>query len=332
MSKRKWALHTSILVGFALSGLFLWLALRQVNLVELTRVFTEINLVPVLLSAVAVAGSMALRAMRWRLITGLPRGRHRQFARATYLGVLVNLLLPGRVGEAVRVVTLARISGSSLTLPLASAVIDRLVDVTVLIICAGGLFLTLPVDRVLSGWLTNLLAGGLVIAAGLTFFLKGAEFWEQRLKALTARWLERWSLRPDVFLCELRHEFHELMGGWMTLEVAAVAMAILGCDYLTVAALFTALAIPLSPTAPLLVFVCLAAGSALPSAPGYVGVYQAAAVVALAFYSQTAESAVALATVLQLVTLAVALLMNGRGALGLTRLVRIAVAGQGKSR
>ncbi|WP_295387858.1 lysylphosphatidylglycerol synthase transmembrane domain-containing protein [uncultured Thiodictyon sp.] len=322
MSKRRLAIRTSILVSFALSALFLWLAFRQVDLGGLVRTFAAISLPPVLLSAVALAGSMVLRALRWRLIAGLPRDRHRPFARATYLGVLVNLLLPGRVGEFLRVVTLARLTGSTLALPLASAVIDRLVDVVVLIACAGGLYFALPLDRALDEWLIYLLIGTAVLAAALLFFVKGARFWEERVATLTERWLQRWSLRPDVFLSELRHELHGLLRGWMTLEVALVAVVIVACDYLAVGSLFLAFAIPLSLAAPLLVLVCLGAGSALPSAPGYVGIYQAAAVVALAFFGQPAESAIALATILQLLTLAVALLMNGRGAIGMVRQAR----------
>lgn len=322
MSKRRWAMRTSMLVGVAVSGLFLWLALRQVDPRALARTFATINLAPVLVSALALAAGLPLRALRWRLIAGMSHDRRSDFARATYLGVLVNLLLPGRIGEFVRVVTLARLSGSTLALPLASAVIDRLVDVAVLIACALGLYFALPLDRSLEEWLVYLLAGAAALAAGLLFFVKGSRLWGQGVTALTERWLQRWSLRPDIFLSELRHELHGLLRGVIAFEVAAVALGILCCDYLAVAALFPAFAIPLSPAAPLMVLVCLAAGSALPSAPGYVGIYQAAAVVALTLFAQPAESAVALATVLQLLTLAVALLMNGRGAFGLIRQAR----------
>lgn len=321
-----------MLIGFALSALFLWLALRQVDAPGLVRTFASMTLAPAFLSALALAGGMALRALRWRLVANLPRDRQHVFSRATYLGVLVNLLFPGRVGEVVRVLTLARLSGATLALPLASALIDRLIDVGVLIACASGLSLVLPLDPVLKEWLLYLFVGAAALAAGIVFFLKGAGLWTRGLARLTERWLQRWSLRPDVFLSELRHELHGLLRGALALEVAAVAAGILACDYLAVASLFLAFAIPLSPVAPLLVLVCLAAGSALPSAPGYVGVYQAAAVFALGLFSQPAESAIALATVLQLLALTVALLMNGRGALGLVRQARAAesVAGTAK--
>ncbi|NCC36201.1 MAG: flippase-like domain-containing protein, partial [Chloroflexia bacterium] len=277
--------------------------------------------------ALAMAASMVLRALRWRLIAGQPSSRHRHFARATYLGYLVNQLFPGRLGELVRIVTLARLSGSTFAGPLASAVLDRLVDIAMLIGYAGLLFLFLPLNPVLASWIGYLLTAGLVVMAVLAWFVASAHLWERPVAALTARWLHRWSLRPDVFLSELRQELHSILRDWTRFgSVAMVALTILCCDYLIMVALFIALAIPLTLLAPLLVLFFLAAGSALPSAPGYVGVYQAAAVAALAFFAQSAEKGVALATLLQLVTLTVAILMNGRGAWALVRQARASVS------
>lgn len=70
-----------------------------------------------------------------------------------------------------------------------------------------------------------------------------------------------------------------------------------------------ALHLSLPIEAPLLLWVFLAASSALPSAPGYVGVYQVAAIFALSFYGVKASPAVAVALVLQAATLVVAILM-----------------------
>jgi len=323
MSTRQNAIRASILAGFVLSGLFLWLALRQVDARELGRTFAAIALGPVLLSACAVAASMALRAVRWRLIAGLPPSHHRQFARATYLGLLVNQLFPGRLGELVRVVTLAKLSGSTFVAPLASAVLDRLIDIVVLIGYAMALYLMLPLDEVLTSWIGYLLSASAVVAVGLALFVKGAHLWEKSVSALTERWLQHWSLRPDVLLSELRHEFHAILSDWNRFgSVAALGLLILFCDYMIIASLFLSVDIPLSPLAPLLVLFCMAAGSALPSAPGYLGIYQAAAMVAFAFFSQPPEKAVALATIVQLLNLAIAFLLNGRGAITLIRRVR----------
>lgn len=320
MSARRHAIRASLLAGLVVSLLMLWLSLRQVDFHELARTLASVQLMPLLLSALAVPASMALR---WRLIAGLPPSRHRHFARATYLGLLVNQLFAGRLGELVRILTLARLSDSTFAGPLASAVLNRLVDIAMLIAYAGLLFLLLSLNPVLVTWIGYLLAAGIALIAALTWFVTSAHLWERPVATLTASWLQRWSLRPDVFLAELRQELQSILRDWTCFGgVAVVALAIPCCDYLIVAALFLALVIPLTLRAPLLVLFFLAAGSALTSAPGYVGIYQAAAVLALAFFSQPPEQGVALATLLQLITLAVALLMNGRGAWALASQAR----------
>jgi uncharacterized membrane protein YbhN (UPF0104 family) len=238
--------------------------------------------------------------------------------RATNLGLLSNLLFPGRVGEFVRVITLAKMSGSTLPGPLASALIDRLIDVFVLISCALVLYLIMPIGVALEKWLVSLLVGGLLIAGLLIAFARSSGAWESMLARVTQRWLARWPLRPEIFLIELRAEFRRLFNGWLSVELGLLAALILCVDYATVAAMFFAFNLPVLIEAPLLLWV-LAAGSALPSAPGYIGVYQVAAVFALALYGVPAATAVALATVLQATILGVALLMNGSSMFGLLK-------------
>jgi uncharacterized membrane protein YbhN (UPF0104 family) len=134
---------------------------------------------------------------------------------------------------------------------------------------------------------------------------------------LAKRWLQRWPLKPEVFLAELRKEFRSLLGSWLSVELIALALLILCVDYAAIAGLIQAFDLSLPIEAALLLWVFLAAGSALPSAPGYIGVYQVAAVWALSFYAVPAPTAVAIATVLQVITLVVAIIMAGSGALAI---------------
>ena len=311
MTHEKWRKRGAIGIGFGLSGFFLWLALRQTDFDSLVSAFATIRYVPVLASAGVMALGMLLRAVRWRVISGCSVASHSHFVRATNLGLLSNLIFPGRVGEFVRVITLAKMSGSTLHGPLASALIDRLIDVFVLIACALGLYLIMPIGMALEKWIVSLLAGGLLIAGFLVAFARSSGAWESILTRITRRWLTRWPLRPEIFLIELRAEFRRLFSGWLSVELGLLAALIPCVDYATTAAMFFAFNLPVSIEAPLLLWVFLAAGSALPSAPGYIGIYQVAAVLALSLYAIPASTAVALATVLQVTILGVALLMNG---------------------
>jgi hypothetical protein len=76
-----------------------------------------------------------------------------------------------------------------------------------------------------------------------------------------------------------------LLGSWLSIELILLAILILCADCGGIAAVLQAFNLSLPFEAPLLLLVFLAAGSALPSAPSYVGVYQVASVWALSIYS-----------------------------------------------
>ena len=317
MSTLNWRNHAAISAGFVLSIFFLWLALRQVDGVSLRKAFATVNLLLVAFCASALSVGLLLRAVRWRVIAGFARTEQRNFSRATNLGALANLIFPGRAGEFVRVITLAKLSNSSLLGPLASALIDRLIDVFVLATCASILYWALPISALVGNWLAVFLVVGSVIGLLVVVFARSSGLGEALISRLAKRWLQRWPLEPDVFLAELRIEFRRLLGSWLSIELVFLATLILCADYAAIAALIQAFDLSLPVVAPLLLWVFLAAGSALPSAPGYVGVYQVAAVWALSFYAVSAPTAVAIATVLQLTTLAVAIALAGPEALGI---------------
>lgn len=310
-----WSKHAVIVSGFVLSVFFLWLAFRQVDGESLRRSFTTIDLLPVLFCGGALAVGILLRSVRWRVIAGYSTQEQRNFSRATNLGVLANLILPGRAGEFIRVIALAKLSQSSLPGPLASALIDRLVDVFVLAFCASALYWMLPISGLIGKWLTVFLIAGSVIAIFVVIFAKGSSIGAGILTRIAKRWIQHFPLKLEVFIAELRNEFRRLLGCWLSLKLVLLAVLILCVDYFTIAALLGAFNLSLPVEVPLLLWVFLAAGSALPSAPGYVGVYQLAAVWALSSYAIPPSTAVAVATVLQIITLAVVVVMAGPGTL-----------------
>ena len=158
---------------------------------------------------------------------------------------------------------------------------------------------------------------GCAITLFIVLYARSSGIGEALIVRLAKRWLQRWPLQPEIFLAQLREEFRRLLGSWPGIRLVLLAALILCVDYGALAALLQAFDLSLPVEAPLLLWVFLAAGSALPSAPGYVGVYQVAAVWALSLFAVSAPTAVAIATVLQITTLAVAIVMAGPGAMGI---------------
>jgi glycosyltransferase 2 family protein len=300
--------------GITLSSVFLVLALRHVDVENMRTVFSSVRYSRLLGCAAFLAACISLRSVRWRTIAGGSWAEQHPFFRATTLGVFANLIFPARAGEFIRVFMLAKLTHTPLPGAIASALIDRLLDLFVLLLCAAFIYWFSSVGELIGRWLITMfiVAGMLVILIGL--YAKSTHFVEAFVSRLFVRWLHRWRVPSELFLTELRSEFCLLIQGWLSFKLLGLVMLILFFDYLAIVMLLQAFQLKLPLAAPLVLWVFLSAGSALPSAPGYVGVYQLSAVWALSFFGVTASSAVVIATILQLSVLAVSLLMAGPGA------------------
>lgn len=325
MTRQRWRTWGTIALGMAVSVLFVWLAARQVEGRDVVAAFAGANYLYVGLSALAIMAGLVLRAIRWRLIASAPLATQPSYIRAANIGALANMILPARAGEFIRIYTLARLTGSRLLNPVVSSVLDRLVDVGVLFAATLGLYLFLPRDANVDAWLHTIVivsAAVLAVMVLVALLMGKGHAW---LTLFTERWLANWRLRPDVFYAELRDETRHLLGGWFSLRLLGVVALIALLDCLVLAVLLVAFHLHLPIIATILLWVFLTVGSMLPSAPGYIGVYQTAAIWALSVFSVPASSAVAVAIVLQAATLVVTFAVTGPG---FWRLLKSALAAQ----
>ncbi len=314
-----WKRLVIIIAGIVLSIVFLWLALREVDFGGLQSAFSSLRYLPVFLCATFLAAGVVMRSVRWRTIATQGWAEQTHFYRASTLGVFSNLIFPIRAGEVVRVFTLAKLNGTSLTVPIASALLDRLADIIMLLFATMLVYWLSPIGSILGSWMSTMFIVAFSILLLVTLYARSSGFGEAFITSLLNRSLRRWTVRPDLFMTEFRTELHHLLKGWFSLRFVAIVIFIMLLDYAAFTMLLDAFHLHLAPEAPLVLWVFLAAGSALPSAPGYVGVYQVAAVWALSLFAVPASVCVALATTLQLTILVVSVLLAGPGAWSMCR-------------
>lgn len=296
-------------LGVAVSGVLLYLALREVDWRALGETLAGTRFLPAALCGLAIAAGIAFRGWRWNLIAAQSWRETASFARATNMGVLGNQLLPGRLGEAVRVLALVRMQPVGLSVALGSAVIDRVSDAAVLLLSAWLVSMAVAGGVVPSSWIAGL--GLLLSLFVLGLVVVRTRAFQAWLTAWSESWVHRWALRPESFLQTFNGMVWRLVGFRQLPPVVVAMAAVFAADYLAVAAALWSIGLDLPLLAPLLLWVMLAAGSALPSAPGYVGVYQLAAVLALSVYAVPSHQAVAASLILQAVTLVVSILGAG---------------------
>ena len=121
--------------GILLSAGFLYFAFRGIKLDEVVAHMRGTNLGLMILAAVLATGTFPLRAIRWRPILDpvAPKLPYRKLWRATAIGMMINNVVPARVGEIARAFALSRSAPEvPFTASLASLVVDRLLDAIVI--------------------------------------------------------------------------------------------------------------------------------------------------------------------------------------------------------
>jgi glycosyltransferase 2 family protein len=285
----RWLLPISLL----LAALFLYLAVRRVDWQEMLLTLRQGDLRLMLLAFVVFSLSCVARGLRWRVLLSaekrLPAATVFWSMMAGYLG---NAYLPARAGEVVRAVLVGQRGGISKSFSLATALTERVVDAVILVVFSA---VALSTMGVLPGELTRAMQAMAVVGllGALVIFIA------PRMKSVVQRIINRLPVSAGVRVKLGDSSEHFLMGAG-ALENASRALQFLlfsivlwSLDMLTGWIMSRALGLALQP---LQVFVLLAAlgiASAIPSTPGYVGVYQFVAVTVLVPFGLSDAQAIA---------------------------------------
>jgi glycosyltransferase 2 family protein len=249
---------------------------------------------------VGIAGLWA-RARRWRWL--FPPGPEPPgILAATMIGYMANNVLPLRAGEVVRIYVLGRklreserlTSAQSFWLVTATLVVERVLDSLVIVLMLAVLVLTIAVPRVVEWAAGVLFAVDIVGVSVLVLVARAPGFCRRLLARLTGRWPAVAQTMTSIFDTGLRgldgirtpsHAPRLVL--WTTLVwllPATAAWAMLRAVHLD---------LPFGAGWTVLAFVGV--GISVPSAPGYVGVFHAAATAALEVFGVPRSTALAYA-------------------------------------
>ncbi len=149
MSKK---LFISLVIGSLLSGLTLYFSFRNVPIGQLVTYLGAINywwIVPTI--AISVA-TFVLRTLRWQLILkSIDNIGFSQAFHPLMIGFMMNCVLPGRVGELARPVLLRQRHGISVTTGIATVAAERIFDIGMLIFLFALVFTTVSSRPDLTG-------------------------------------------------------------------------------------------------------------------------------------------------------------------------------------
>jgi uncharacterized membrane protein YbhN (UPF0104 family) len=293
------------ITGILLAAVFLYAALRGVDLRQLGQTLTSANLWLVTVCCVLTTVNLGLRSARWRLL--LNAEGHIPAAQAfwaTAAGYFGNNFLPARAGELVRSYLITAASRLDMAYVLATALAERVVDAIVLVLMASVALVLFPAQ---SGFLSVAarpfaIAG--LIGASVLVVLPRTGDWPQRVIARLPMWpaLRRFTSAAVDGAIRGLGTFHAGAVVWRFLALTAIIWTL---DAFIAIVAASSIDMGLAWHVSLLLLAALGLASALPSSPGYVGIYQFVAVTILEPFGYSRADAIALVVVMQVTSYAV---------------------------
>jgi uncharacterized protein (TIRG00374 family) len=122
-------LNWKFLLGILSSGLFLYLAFRNVDLILVFKVFKKVKYLNIILVVFLTILGFYLRAIRWYyLMKPLKSIKISSLFSATMIGFMTNNILPARLGEVFRAYIIGRKENIKKTASFATIIVERVFD------------------------------------------------------------------------------------------------------------------------------------------------------------------------------------------------------------
>jgi uncharacterized protein (TIRG00374 family) len=299
--------HWQFWVGVAISGIFLYVALRGLRLGDLGAAFRQANYIWLAPGIAVYFLGVWARAWRWHyLLRPVKPVPTRTMFPIVAIGYMGNNIYPARAGEVLRAVVLKRREGVPISASLATIIVERVYDGVVML---AFVFVNLPELAKLtraSGFVGDIrslaLVGTGIFVGALAVFLLAAMFPERSEAVL--RWgVERFV--PARFREKVLGMAGKFLGGLESLRSPREALMV----FLTSVVIwlletgkywFVMHAFPFQVSFFTLMLMngIVNLATTIPSAPGYVGTFDAPGIAVLSAYAVPQATAAAYTLVL----------------------------------
>ena len=278
------------ILGIAISIVCLYFAFRGIQWNQVFLTFKSASYPGLVLCVLFQLLSLAIAGLRWKTVINLPEVSWSSASSSMMVGLMVNNILPGRMGEFVRPILLGQEIRESRSFLFATVVTDRISDLFVLVtlgLLSFAMFPFIPWARQMSviGAVVLILA---FVAIGLFSYSNIG----LKIEGIVHR------LGPSRFSERMAHSLENFRLGFKSIRSIQRGGAVLVLSVLVWAAWFLCLYSGLSAFrlilpiwGILLLLSTLNLGGLVPSSPGYAGTYQLLAILVLSNFAVRKEEA-----------------------------------------
>jgi uncharacterized protein (TIRG00374 family) len=295
-----------LVLSIIIAAILLFFALKGISWEEMLSTVKNANPLYLLLAFALGTLTTFLRGTRWGvLLSAQKRIPLITMFWATNVGYLGNTFLPARAGEVIRSVLLGEKAGISKSFVFATALTERILDVIELVLIT---LIAIPfTGGTVPNWLIRALQiMGVAGSAALLIIIFSPHIlpW---LKRIINRLPLKDSIKISVttFLDEFLTGAQAFLHPGRAAGFIAISAAIWFLDAVTCVSVGKALSIAINIPQSLLQLTGMGLASAIPSTPGYVGIYQFVATTLLPLFGISKSEALTFILAFQAVTVSV---------------------------
>lgn len=274
-----------LIFGLIISAVFVYFSLRGLDFTKIAEGLRNVNYIYLLPVAAFFLILMFIRSLRWGFILSpIVKIDQRRLLPITCVGFMSVVLVPMRLGEAVRPYLLSAKGYTTFSSGLATVFVERVFDVMTIL----AIFLIVLIAAPLPDWLVKsgyTAAFGFVLMVSFMVFLyfkreSALKMIRPFLKILP----ERFGHKIESLVRNFIDGFRIIASPSRMLGILLLSVLIWVLSGLSIYTLFKFQGLELSMLAALVVLVVNIVGISLPTAPGMLGNFQFSCIVALSLF------------------------------------------------
>ena len=304
-------MNKKVILGILISIVLVYLSVRGINLQDVFRDLKNIQLSYVVYFILLVILMQWLRSYRWGVILQ-PMEKIDQFSlfSVTSVGFLAIAAIPARIGELARPYLISKRSSIKMSSALGTILVERVLDsFTVLAIAVIVLFLTdLPPWMIKSSIIFFLLA--LVMFCFIVFLILRRDAALKLINRILSKLPGKFAHTIDEVIHHFIDGFQIITNIKFLLYLFFLSALVWLVDVLAIYMLLKAFDFTLPVMASFVVMIILIVGIAIPTAPGYIGNWHFACVLALSFFGLAKTEALSFAVVYHFLSMVIVVVLG----------------------
>jgi uncharacterized protein (TIRG00374 family) len=286
MNKASSRISTRFWIGIVISVVFLVLAFRKVEWHEVMHAWRGAYPFLMVVGIVLLVGAWIVSAIRWKVILHpSPQVSVLDTFSFITIGYLANSILPLRFGDLARATLIGRQRNVGISRSLGSMALERLMDIITLLSFILILSMLMEIPMFVRAGIATMTGGALIMLVGLVLLSFHRERLSYLQKALGWILPDRFAERLVTIIDRFSRGLDVIKHPGRLILVFLLSVTVWIITGFATYIWLLAFNLDLPWYAGIFVLVVINLGSAIPSSPGYVGVYHYLAVLALSVWN-----------------------------------------------